>query len=257
MLIDLDLRVLSTLLNESDKYTKAEAYICLRINQTRKTNNPARYYEKKWGWVHRTTQIFVDRYKEVAKKEPKSSHINPVIAGLPEDLVAKNEPQSSHPVKTTENTAKLTMQGSHTNPMFATVAEDLVACIELNTNTNTKYNYLIEDENFLKANPEDIVGDNGLTFKQTKENFLRGLSPENKRARKLFIDQVLNNVNINNEQYTLLGKKVGLGNESHWVRRLSEYMTKTGKDYSDHYSTILSWYEKDLMRERTPRRGKL
>lgn len=40
------------------------------------------------------------------------------------------------------------------------------------------------------------------------------------------------------------------------IDKLSMYMKSTGKEYKDHYATLLSWYQKDKEKEEKVSLGK-
>lgn len=64
-----------------------------------------------------------------------------------------------------------------------------------------------------------------------------------------------NNVVLSDEKYSLLETK--LGNKLHaMIDKLSMYMKSTGKEYKDHYATLLSWYQKDKEKEENVSLGK-
>lgn len=64
-----------------------------------------------------------------------------------------------------------------------------------------------------------------------------------------------NNVVLTDEKYTLL--RIQLGKQfDNMIDKLSMYMKSTGKEYKDHYATLLSWYQKDKEKEEKLSLGK-
>lgn len=52
------------------------------------------------------------------------------------------------------------------------------------------------------------------------------------------------NINLTEEQYKTLKEKLGT-NADTMINKLSRYIKSSGKNYQDHYVTILNWYEQD------------
>ena len=52
------------------------------------------------------------------------------------------------------------------------------------------------------------------------------------------------NINLTNEQYKKLQDNIG-DNADKMISKLSRYIKSSGKNYKDHYVTILNWYEQD------------
>lgn len=52
------------------------------------------------------------------------------------------------------------------------------------------------------------------------------------------------NVRLNDEEYQKLKEKLKHHTDT-MIEKLSRYIKSNGKDYKDHYVTILNWYEQD------------
>ena len=52
------------------------------------------------------------------------------------------------------------------------------------------------------------------------------------------------NIRLTDEEYQKLQEKMQ-GHIDTMIEKLSRYIKSSGKDYKDHYVTILNWYEQD------------
>ncbi|MDU1591763.1 MAG: replisome organizer, partial [Streptococcus anginosus] len=52
------------------------------------------------------------------------------------------------------------------------------------------------------------------------------------------------NVSLTDEEYGKLKDKMQ-GHRDKMIEKLSTYMQSTGRNYKDHYATLVHWYEQD------------
>jgi|BioPla2DNA2_1021312.scaffolds.fasta_scaffold104771_1 predicted phage replisome organizer len=64
------------------------------------------------------------------------------------------------------------------------------------------------------------------------------------------------NIRLSDEEYTSLKDKLGTHTET-MIDKLSRYIKGKGKDYKDHYVTILHWYEQDKEKLTQGKRSKI
>lgn len=64
------------------------------------------------------------------------------------------------------------------------------------------------------------------------------------------------NVRLTDEEYKKLKDKLR-GNTDTMVEKLSTYMQSTGRNYKDHYATLIHWYEQDKVKLKENNRSKV
>ncbi|HFU6911635.1 TPA: phage replisome organizer N-terminal domain-containing protein [Streptococcus agalactiae] len=91
--------------------------------------------------------------------------------------------------------------------------------------------------NFLQQNCNgDIEIDKEIDIELEKEGEIEKISPNLYGEYK--------NVSLTDEEYGKLKDKMQ-GHREEMIEKLSTYMQSTGRNYKDHYATLVHWYEQD------------
>lgn len=78
--------------------------------------------------------------------------------------------------------------------------------------------------------------------RQEIEKEIEGEEKNRKHSPTLYGE--FHNVRLNDEEYQKLKEKLKHHTDT-MIEKLSRYIKSSGKDYKDHYVTILNWYEQD------------
>ena len=78
--------------------------------------------------------------------------------------------------------------------------------------------------------------------RQDIEKEIEGEEKNRKHSPTLYGE--FHNVRLNDEEYQKLKEKLKHHTDT-MIEKLSRYIKSSGKDYKDHYVTILNWYEQD------------
>lgn len=82
----------------------------------------------------------------------------------------------------------------------------------------------------------DIEIEKEIDIELEKEGEIEKISP--------FFYGEYKNVSLTDEEYGKLKDKMQ-GHREKMIEKLSTYMQSTGRNYKDHYATLIHWYEQD------------
>jgi len=82
-----------------------------------------------------------------------------------------------------------------------------------------------------------------MPIKEVKK--LISIKNKNNKNEKNVKNKYLDSVLLSDEEYRILGEKLGDINRKKYIENLDCYIGSKGKKYKSHYKTILAWWHKD------------
>ena len=143
---------------------------------------------------------------------------------------------------------------------FLTEIPDMVGSETASTRRSRKSRQMKKEQKMLQCNT-DATKCNGEIEKEIEIE----LEKEGERKKDNVEDNVLphphllgefQNIRLSDEEYKSLKDKLGTHTET-MIDKLSRYIKGKGKDYKDHYVTILHWYEQDKEKLTQGKRSKI
>lgn len=125
---------------------------------------------------------------------------------------------------------------SENDEYFLTEIPSLIGSETASTRRSRKY----RKQKALQCNTNATL----CNIMQQKCNGEIDIEVEKETSPKNILYGEYSNINLTNEQYKKLQDNIG-DNADKMISKLSRYIKSSGKNYKDHYVTILNWYEQD------------
>ena len=125
---------------------------------------------------------------------------------------------------------------SENDEYFLTEIPSLIGSETASTRRSRKY----RKQKALQCNTSATL----CNIMQQKCNGEIDIEVEKETSPKNILYGEYSNIKLTNEQYKKLQDNIG-DNADKMISKLSRYIKSSGKNYKDHYVTILNWYEQD------------